>query len=73
MKKLISLINAVMSSDMELFKVKSKNKNSKFLPIILAFFFMFYIWIYANMLMDSLLEVHQEVVLLTIFIFGTVL
>ncbi len=50
MKKLFSLIKATMSQDMNLFKVKQKNKSKfgKFIfPLVLAFFFMFCIGIYA--------------------------
>ena len=38
MKKLYSLIRACMTSDMSLFKIKSKNKKSSVLPIFIAFF-----------------------------------
>lgn len=70
MKKILSLIKATMSSDMDIFKVKSK-KNSRVVPIIFALFFMFYIWMYANIIMDSLVEVHGEILLLTLFVLLT--
>lgn len=70
MKKILSLIKATMSSDMGLFKIKNK-KNNKLVPILVTFFFMFYIWMYANMIMDPLLEVHGEILLLTMFVLLT--
>ena len=36
MKKLFSLIRACLKDNMSLFKIKGKNKNSKYLPIFLG-------------------------------------
>lgn len=72
MKKLFSLIKANMNSDMNLFKVKSKNaKSKKVLPILLAALLFFVVWSYANMIMEPLINYHLEFVLLTIFIILT--
>ncbi len=56
MKKLFSLIRACMSSDMALFRVKSKNKSkfSSFVPILLAGYIMFIIWSGANSFLEKL-------------------
>ena len=56
MKKLFSLIRACMSSDMALFRVKSKNKSkfSSFVPILLAGYIMFMIWSGANSFLEKL-------------------
>ena len=52
MKKIVSLIKACMTSDMNLFKIRQKKdkKSSPLLPFIIAFLFMFAIWTYANSL-----------------------
>jgi len=71
MKKLLSLIKATLSSDMSLFKIKSKSdkKTSKigFLIFITVLIFIS-IYSYAEMFMEPLSNVHLEYVLLTIFI-----
>ena len=71
MKKLISLIKACMSSDMNLFRVKSKNSNngkSKLVvPIILGALIFFSIFQYANMMLEELTKYNLEVVVLTLF------
>ena len=74
MKKIISLIKACMTDNMQLFKVRSKNntKTSKILLIvILTFFCMFSVWTYANTFMEPLVDIHQEYVLLSLFVMGT--
>lgn len=72
MKKLVSLLKASMSSDMNLFKIKSKNaKSKKALPIFLAMLLFFVIWSYANMIMEPLITYHLEFALLTLFILLT--
>ncbi len=71
MKKIISLIKACMTDNMQLFKIKSKSnkKSSKvILPIILGFICMFSVWSYANMFMEPLVKIHAEYVLLSLFI-----
>ena len=74
MKKIISLIKACMTDNMQLFKIKNRSdkKSSKIiLPIFLAICCMFFVWTYANMFMEPLLELHQEYILLSLFVIGT--
>ena len=63
MKKLISLIRACMTSDMKLFKIKTKN-NSKLqavlLPAIIALYLMFMIWGMANTMFEKLAPTHIQ-------------
>ena len=76
MKKLISLIKACMSSDMNLFRVKSKNNNGKsklVLPIFLGILIFFSIFVYANMMLEELEKYNLEIVVLTIFAALTVI
>ncbi len=71
MKKLFSLIRACLKDNMSLFKIKGKNKNSKYLPIILGICVMGSLYANAYNLMEPLKEVHLEYVVVTIFILGT--
>ena len=74
MKKLWSLIKATLSSDMSLFKYKSKSdkKSSKILFLVfITIMMLFAVYSYADMLMQPISEVHLEYVLLTIFILLT--
>lgn len=74
MKKLVSLIKACMTENMSLFKIKNKSQSTtskRLLPIVIAALFFFYVWSYANMIMEPLVSVHMEVVLLTLFILLT--
>lgn len=74
MKKLCSLIKATLSSDMSLFKFKSKkdNKTSKTgFVIVITLLLFFSIYSYADMFMEPLSKVHLEYVLLTLFILIT--
>ena len=74
MKKLISLIKAAMSQDMNLFKVKHKKESGLgkiIFPLILAFFFMFCIGIYAYEFAEILKPMGLIDVLLSIFIILT--
>ena len=74
MKKLISLIKACMTDNMSLFKLKKKktNKSSgKGVVILIAALVFFYVWSFANTIMESLIEVHLEFVLLTLFVLIT--
>ena len=74
MKKLYSLIKACMSSDMQLFKIRSKKNNvrsSRILPVFIAFCFMFSIWSYANMLFEEMAPMHLQFIVLSIFVFVT--
>ena len=71
MKKIMSLIKACMTDNMNLFRVKSKNqteKSKKILPIFLAGMIFFIIWSYANMMVEPLVELHLEYIVLTIFV-----
>ena len=72
MKKLISLIRACMTSDMKLFKIKTKN-NSKLqavlLPAIIALYLMFMIWGMANTMFEKLAPTHIQYILLSLFAF----
>ena len=69
MKKLYSLLKACLSSDMQLFKIKSKNKG-KLLSIIIAGYLMFMIWGSANELFAKLATINMQFILLSVFSFG---
>ena len=72
MKKLISLIKACMTSDMNLFTIKQKKeKKNPILPIFLTFCFMFAIWSNANMIFEDLAPMHLQVIVISLIIFGT--
>ncbi len=76
MKKIMSLLKACLTDNMNLFRIKNKNQSEtskKILPILVALLFLFSIWSYANMIMEPLVEIHQEVVLLTLFILFSVI
>ena len=76
MKKMISLIRVSLNHDMNLFKINTK-KQSTFskvlLPLILAFYLMFLLGMYAKMMMDVLRPIHAEYVVLTLFSLAVVL
>lgn len=67
MKKLISLIKACMTDNMNLFRIRNNKSSSKVLIAFLVIFFFFYIWSFANTIMEQLVEVYLEYVLLTLF------
>ena len=71
MKKLVSLIKACMTSDMNLFKVSSKKrgKGNIVLPIILAIYLMGYIGGISFMLFKELDVDGNAYVLLSVFAF----
>ena len=72
MKKMMSLIKACMTSDMNLFKIKKK-KNSKkasLLPLFIGGYLMFMIWVYANSLFEKMSPSHMQYILLSIIAFG---
>ena len=72
MKKVYSLIRATMTSDMNLFKIHSKNKkNSLMFILIISFLFMFAIWTYANLLFEKFAPLNLQSVVLSIFVFIT--
>ena len=71
MKKIISLIKACMTDNMQLFKVKNKSNKKLFsimFPVFLGFCCMFSVWSYANMFMEPLVKIHAEYILLSLFV-----
>lgn len=74
MKKIFSLLKACMTSDMNLFKVKSK-KNKKSNNLLVAFLlmlvFMFSIFSNVNNLFQKVAEYHLQSLLLVLFSFMT--
>lgn len=74
MKKLVSLLKATMSQDMNLFRFRSKNESSArkvILPIVLALIVMFSIGIYAVMFAEELAPNNLTYIMLTMFIMFT--
>ena len=74
MKKLYSLIKACMTSDMNLFKIKTKNnskKNKIILPLFISLCFMFSIWTNANLLFEKIAPLHLQYVVLSLVVFLT--
>lgn len=72
MGKLYSLLRACMTSDMSLFKIKTK-KNSKIstlIPMVIAIYLMLFIWGSANSLFEKVVFMHIQYVFLSIFVFG---
>ena len=68
MKKLYSLIRACMTSDMQIFKLKTKSKRASFLiPLFVALYLMFMLWGGANTLFEKLTPLHVQYVLLPLF------
>ena len=72
MKKLYSLICASMTSDMNLFKIKTKknSKTSSLIPIFIALYLMFMIWGSANSFFEKLEPLHLQYLLLPLSVFG---
>ena len=73
MKKLISLIKACMTSDMNVFKIKQKksSKKSKIsLPIVISLLIMFYVWTSANTLFEKMAPLHLQVLAVSLFVIG---
>ena len=72
MKKLHSLIKACMTSDMSLFKIKTKkNKKTAILvPLIIAGYLMFTIWGAANSLFEKIAPMNIAYVLLSLIVFS---
>ena len=74
MKKLLSLLKAAMTENMNLFRMKNKKDKGKFntlLPVILVILLFFSFWSYANIFMEKLHETHMEFFGLTLFIIMT--
>lgn len=70
MKKVLSLIKATMSSNMYIFKIKTKSNNAivqKAFPVIIALILMFSIGSYAELIIEQLMESHLEFIMLTLF------
>ena len=72
MKKLFSLIRACMTSDMSLFKIKTKkgSKSALLVPLFIGGYLMFMIWSGANGLFEKLAPMNLSYVLLSLFVFG---
>ncbi len=72
MKKLFSLIRACMTSDMSLFKIKTKKgtKSAILVPLFIGGYLMFMIWAGANGLFEKLAPMNLAYVLLSLFVFG---
>ncbi len=71
MKKLYSLIKACMTSDMSLFKIKTKKKNkASVLPIFIGLYLMFIIWTNANVLFEKIEPMHIQFIMLSLIVFG---
>ena len=71
MKKIISLIKATFTSDMNVFKIKQKGKKTITTYLLLAFItyaIMSSIYSYANFFLDSFASVHLEHLVLAIFV-----
>jgi ABC-2 type transport system permease protein len=74
MKKLLSLLKAAMTENMNIFRMKNKKDKGKFnslLPVILVIALFFAFWSYANIFMEKLHESHMEFFGLTLFIVFT--
>ena len=72
MKKLYSLIRACMTSDMNLFKIKTKKENgssNKGLIIFILLCLMFTIWSNANILFEKMAPMHLEYIVLSFAVF----
>lgn len=70
MKKIISLIRACMTSDMEIFKVKTNKKNRLLIILLIAFCFMYAIWSYATMFFEKLAPMNLQFIVLSQFVFA---
>ena len=72
MKKLIRLLKAAMSQDMDMFKYKTKASDSKakqiIFPIILSLIVMFAVGVYAVMFASEFSKVNLTYIMLTLFI-----
>ena len=72
MKKIYSLIKACMTSDMSLFKIKTKS-NSKsriFIPLFIALYLMFMIWGSANSVFERVTPLNLQYIILSLAIFS---
>lgn len=75
MKKLICLLKAAMSQDMDMFKYKTKASDSRtkqiIFPIILSLIVMFAVGVYAVMFASEFSKVNLTYIMLTLFIILT--
>ena len=74
MKKLVSLLKATMSQDMNLFRIRTKNESKTrkmVLPIFLFLVVMFSIGSYAAMFAEQLEPMNLTYIILTMFIMLT--
>lgn len=72
MKKLFSLIRACMSSDMAIFKIKTKKKSktSALVPAFIAAYLMFMVWSGANSFLEKLAPMNLGYLLLAMATMG---
>ena len=72
MKKLFSLIRACMSSDMAIFKIKTKKKSktSALVPAFIAAYLMFMVWSGANSFLEKLAPMNLGYLILAIATMG---
>lgn len=73
MKKMNSLLKACITTDMNLFKIKTKKKNKLFsllIPLIIALYLMIFIYGSINELFEKISPMHLQVIFLSIFVFG---
>ena len=72
MKKLFSLIRACMSSDMAIFRIKTKKKSkySALVPAFIAAYLMFMIWSGANSFLEKLAPMNLGYLILAIATMG---
>ena len=70
MKKVYSLVRSTMTSDMNIFKIRSRNgKNSLVFISIISLLFMFAIWTYANLLFEKFAPLNLQSLVLSLFVF----
>jgi ABC-2 type transport system permease protein len=63
-----------MTSDMSLFKIKTKKNNKKsnlLLALFISLLFMFSVWTYANLILEKMAPLHMQFVALSLFVFVT--
>lgn len=73
MNKIISLIKACMTSDMNVFKISKKKdgkKSNTAIPILISLFIMFTIWGNANTLFEKVAPLHLQILILSMFVVG---
>lgn len=71
MKKLYSLIKACMTSDMAIFKIKTKSKKTQtLLPIAVALYLMFMIWGGANTMFEKVAPMKLNHIMISLFVFS---